>query len=226
MRDLNDLDPLPALKPNSCAWHLPVTNRHRDEARKDRAKRSGEDWQPYKRDGQIVPHTYINGQGKLKTEGYQPPEPPETDIPIPCVVEMAVGVLARIRSDAKSVHPSWCGSVGVIKEISANGKARAMWQVPKIQMPLACWALLEDLEPAEPQTQTASQMEPENLNVGWKDGWIPHKPGDPMPCAKHQMIRWRSRSGEECPEGAAWPASEGVAWADFGDCIIAWKPAT
>jgi hypothetical protein len=94
MRDLNDLDPLPKLprgfrmmyKDNE--WYsLPASRRHEGEMAKKRDKLFGEDWQPYKRDGQIVPHTYINGQGKLKTEGYQPPEPPETDIPIPCVVD-------------------------------------------------------------------------------------------------------------------------------------------
>jgi hypothetical protein len=91
MRDLNDLDPLPSLTPNG--WYadginaLPESKRHIEEWNKAVDRANGEDWQPYKRDGQTVPHTYINGQGKLKTEGYQPPEPPETDIPIPCVVD-------------------------------------------------------------------------------------------------------------------------------------------
>jgi hypothetical protein len=84
MKNLDQIDPLPKFesvgtytRPDGAQiW----SKRQNEEWAKARQKQSGEDWQPYKRDGQIVPHTYINGQGKLKTEGYQPPEPPETDV--------------------------------------------------------------------------------------------------------------------------------------------------
>jgi hypothetical protein len=93
MKNLDQIDPLPRFesvgtytRPDGAQiW----SKRQNEEWAKARQKESGEDWQPYKRDGQIVPHTYINGQGKLKTEGYQPPEPPETDIPIPCVANIS-----------------------------------------------------------------------------------------------------------------------------------------
>jgi hypothetical protein len=150
-----------------------MSKRQIEEERRAEDKASGEDWQPYKRDGQIVPHTYINGQGKLKTEGYQPPEPPETDIPIPCI---------------------------------------------EYNLSDAIDALVYMLDALKAQTQTASQMEPENLNVGWKDGWIPHKPGDPMPCEMGTRIVTKTISG-----GGGFPHEAGpYNW----DVIVAWKPAT
>jgi hypothetical protein len=116
MRDLNDLDPLPHFGRTSTvrlsarlqeAQRLPPSERVKKEWRAMDLKADGEDWQPYKRDGQIVPHTYINGQGKLKTEGYRPPEPPETDILIPCVVdtfeEELVRKVAQLKADMEAV---------------------------------------------------------------------------------------------------------------------------
>jgi hypothetical protein len=164
MRDLNDLDPLPKLprgfrmmyKDNE--WYsLPASRRHEGEMAKKRDKLFGEDWQPYKRDGQIVPHTYINGQGKLKTEGYQPPEPPETDIPIPCVIETFEEELAR-----------------KVAQLKADMEAAAYWEPHaaiqswpwKIERPRHEW-ITDTLKRAEPQTQPASQMEPPSTGETW-----------------------------------------------------------
>jgi hypothetical protein len=224
MRDLNDLDPLPKFEADTYCLAggvlLPESKRQRDEYLREWAKKSGEDWQPYKRDGQIVPHTYINGQGKLKTEGYPPPEPPETDIPIPCVIETFEEELARKAAQLK-----------------ADMEAVAYWEPQTAnrswpwtnERPTHEW-VTDHLQPAEPQTQTASQMEPENLNVGWKDGWIPHKPGDPMPCDPEQVVWIKLRDGtlyegDEAEKAVYWEWGSGAEQDNDYD-IIAWKPAT
>ncbi len=68
----------------------------------------------------------------------------------------------------------------------------------------------------------------ENEDGNWdtdKDGWIPHKPGDPMPCEKGAIIRVRLRNGEEfdCKDPGF------LYWGEIpnatGEEIIAWKPA-
>jgi hypothetical protein len=185
MKNLDQIDPLPEFKGTSVwftLWEdvlgIPASRRHIKE-HNDKVDRSvGDDWRPT--DNPLIE---VNGKGQMRTKGYQPPEPPETDIPIPCVQMEPETRLLEWATYSKEVTV-------------AAGET--------FTLPLSPW---RDFGPD-------------------KDGWIPHKPGDPMPCAKHQMIRWRSRSGLECPEGAAWPASEGVAWADFGDALVAWKPAT
>jgi hypothetical protein len=167
MRDLNDLDPLPKLGRGKSgarlsarlteAFRLPPSERLKKEWAGQDLKEAGEDWQPYKRDGQIVPHTYINGQGKLKTEGYQPPEPPETDIPIPCVIETFEEELAR-----------------KVAQLKADMEAAAYWEPHaaiqswpwKIERPRHEW-ITDTLKRAEPQTQPASQMEPPSTGETW-----------------------------------------------------------
>jgi hypothetical protein len=219
MRDLNDLDPLPKFEADTYCLAggvlLPESKRQRDEYLREWAKKSGEDWQPYKRDGQIVPHTYINGQGKLKTEGYQPPEPPETDIPIPCVVAHRFQVGDEVR------YQTYAGVI--YREAGIHLEVR--WENG-----IHSYMSHEMLEPAEPQTQTASQVEQEaklryvvdargyaTVVTEDADGWIPHKPGDPTPVKMGTMIVTKTKYGESDPHEAG-PYN----W----DCIIAWKPAT
>jgi hypothetical protein len=192
MKNLDDLDPLPKLPRGFRMMHkdnewysTPASRRHEAEMAKKRDKLFGEDWQPYKRDGQIVPHTYINGQGKLKTEGYQPPEPPELDVVV-------------------MDYDAWCEQILAILRAEQEAKA-------------------------EPQTQTASQIEQEQAEYQIATGWIPHKPGDPMPCDPEQVVWIKLRDGTPY-EGDE--AEKAVYWEwdaleeDRGAEIIAWKPAT
>jgi hypothetical protein len=226
MKDLNDLDPLPKLPVGYGGgerWYPsgvknPLSKREIKEIQSQLEKQSGEDWQPYKRDGQIVPHTYINGQGKLKTEGYQPPEPPETDIPIPCVTDIA--------------NLTWtAGSATFTHAVIGNEVFKLIGQ----EDGSITWTLIP--ETAEPQTQTASQMEQESWGAlpslaklyGYPepfDSWIPHKPGDPMPCDPHNriLVRWADETISQMPDDA---------WAFYWTKsspdkvpVIAWKPAT
>jgi hypothetical protein len=203
MRDLNDLDPLPKL---SGAWNRcvamgyvvqPMSRRARDEEKREWAKATGEDWQPYKRDGQIVPHMYINGKGETKNARYvevdgqiidlaKPPEPPETDIPIPCVV---------VADD----YPPPYGTT-----------AWAVW-------------LLTGRGQAEPQTQTASQLTNQEFAdeiEASRHGWIPHKPGDPRPTAA-ALAKFRNGDEVEACGVGTWGSYH---CPDYE--VVAWKPAT
>jgi hypothetical protein len=173
MKNLDQIDPLPEFKGTSVwftLWEdvlgIPASRRHIKE-HNDKVDRSvGDDWRPT--DNPLIE---VNGKGQMRTKGYQPPEPPETDIPIPCVVEIG----DRIKELARTLGGAWA----------------------------------------------ASQTEPENLNVGWKDGWIPHKPGDPMPCERGTRIYYRTGHGNNLESGQGWLAKE----EEFGP-VIAWKPAT
>lgn len=89
----------------------------------------------------------------------------------------------------------------------------------------------------EPQTQI--QYGPSKIGglfrggVPDKDGWIPHRPGDPMPCDGELRVWFRCRDGYESLRFAAdmQPARNvGQDWwtgagAQSKDQIIAWKPA-
>lgn len=55
------------------------------------------------------------------------------------------------------------------------------------------------------------------------DGWIPHRPGNPMPCDEETMCRRKYRSGKIGATGMAGDYS----WAEWGGGeteIVAWKP--
>jgi len=64
------------------------------------------------------------------------------------------------------------------------------------------------------------------------DGWIPHRPGDAMPCDGGMMVLVKLRNGNtwDVPDRADWWADD----SEMSDCwrsensssaIIAWKPA-
>lgn len=74
-------------------------------------------------------------------------------------------------------------------------------------------ALLSELDRTKPDPVTP---QPD------ADGWIPHKPGDPMPCAGHDIVLVRFRDMEEV--GPTSPV--GLRWTGLGTDgdIIAWKP--
>jgi hypothetical protein len=211
MKNLDQIDPLPVfVKLRRYCASLPASERVKKEWAKHDLREAGEDWQPYKRDGQIVPHTYINGQGKLKTEGYQPPEPPETDIPIPCVTDIA--------------NLTWSAAASVTFTRAVIGNE--VFALTPHEDGSITYTLIP--ETAEPQTQTASQMEQESWGAlpslaklyGYPepfDSWIPHKPGDPTPVKMGTMIVTKTKHGESQPHEAG-PYN----W----DVIVAWKPAT
>jgi hypothetical protein len=209
MKNLDQIDPLPKFesvgtytRPDGAQiW----SKRQNEEWAKARQKQSGEDWQPYKRDGQIVPHTYINGQGKLKTEGYQPPEPPETDIPIPCVVDEPHTPHELFRLWRKSLRET-------APEVPASVKMYLEYRRAE----------------AEPQTQTASQTEQEPLHPHdiW-DGWIPHKPGDPMPAGITERVLYDLRCNYNYGDDRIEEYKRQYAYnPDQWNYIVAWKPAT
>lgn len=57
------------------------------------------------------------------------------------------------------------------------------------------------------------------------DGWIAHKPGDPMPCPVKAKIRIQTENGYMSSD---WNYAWTFDWRDTkepGDNIIAWKPA-
>jgi hypothetical protein len=90
MKNLDQIDPLPKFesvgtytRPDGAQiW----SKRQNEEWAKARQKESGEDWRPAP--DAIYPTTQVNGSGKFQTKDYKPPEPPETDIPIPCVSDI------------------------------------------------------------------------------------------------------------------------------------------
>jgi hypothetical protein len=227
MRDLNDLDPLPSLTPNG--WYsdginaLPESKRQMEEWNKAVDRANGEDWQPYKRDGQIVPHTYINGQGKLKTEGYQPPEPPEADIPIPCVHETFDALFQAFMD----------GKIGERELLQAEPQTQTASQMEKNwyqeQITKQMDALKAELEhslakqdkeivltEADALADLNGTPRPDNPSFG---GWIPHKPGDPMPCDPEASVEIQV-GGRAC----FFYSARNIPWDD--DSVTAWKPAT
>jgi hypothetical protein len=206
MKNLDQIDPLPVfVKLRRYCASLPASERVKKEWAKHDLREAGEDWQPYKRDGQIVPHTYINGQGKLKTEGYQPPEPPETDIPIPCVTDIA--------------NLTWSAAASVTFTRAVIGNE--VFALTPHEDGSITYTLIP--ETAEPQTQTASQMEQESWGAlpslaklyGYPepfDSWIPHKPGDPMPCDPELLVDRKYRNGRTGKMSA--PAAQ-WSWGDI-----------
>jgi hypothetical protein len=208
MRDLSDLDPLPKFEADTYCLAggvpLPESKRQRDEYLREWAKKSGEDWQPYKRDGQIVPHTYINGQGKLKTEGYQPPEPPETDIPVGCVLQTVAPLSSR---------EMYLEYQRVEQEAGIEAAARKLVELSGYRG-----------EPLRWRTPDGR-----SIDMGF-DGWYPHKPGDPRPCDPEQVVWIKLRDGtlyegDEAEKAVYWEWRSGAEQDNDYD-IIAWKPAT
>jgi hypothetical protein len=62
------------------------------------------------------------------------------------------------------------------------------------------------------------------------DGWIPHKPGDPMPCDPVTFVALRFRSGTTSQPEDLGPAGD-FDWdvyedEEYDSDIVAWKPAT
>lgn len=56
------------------------------------------------------------------------------------------------------------------------------------------------------------------------DGWIPHRPGDPMPCDEDEKLLVKREDGSE---NNSWILARYFDWGkdNGGDNIIAWKPA-
>jgi hypothetical protein len=249
MNTLDKIDPLPALRGAWEEWgylgncmvsKVPYSRRQIQEARGNVQKTLGEDWQPYNRDGQIVPNVYINGKGHFKTEGHKPPEPPETDIPIPCVI-----VTTNWTEDDTDEWPVE-DRAERIKEIIKQhpmlyGLSGAQYKAPAQDQRYVC----------APQTQTASHEEvsscfqrafpgiantysrDENSHNGTNTptnaivdtNWIPHKPGDPIPCDHSLHVHIKARNGNL---DEALSARDFI-WDEISDypeaVIIAWKPA-
>jgi hypothetical protein len=176
MKDLNDIDPLPKLPriggdftvhwETEKLYTLPMSQRSLKEENALFKKIDGEDWRPT--DNPLIE---VNGKGQMRTKDYPLPEPPETDIPIPCVTE------------SFSFSPS--------SEQEETPLERAV-------------AALSRLCLAKPDA----------------DGWIPHKPGDPMPCDPEAKVRVKTENGSEST------LSRASYWWWTGGNIVAWKPAT
>jgi hypothetical protein len=209
MKDLNDIDPLPKIA--DAIGQLPA-KRHWDEAFKEDAKNSGEDWRKDKE--AIYPTTQFNGKGQFRTVDYKPPEPPETDIP--------VGIVSGFGPMLVTTDTLTFPATGSIQFYEGT----------------------DFLSQAESQPQAASQMEQEklwtpNLADYWQpgaDGWIPHTPGDPMPCDPNMLVDVRFDDGGESGEAqqaSFWAEGREDNWRgrlDTGeplesDQITAWRPA-
>ena len=216
MRDLNEIDPLPAFKAPD--WQeflvgygdLPESERQKKEWRDATKKANGEDWHAMP----DSPGIEVNSRGQMRTVDYKPPEPPETDIPIPCVVE--------------SMSP---------KTVFYRGFAE-MWakSLDKVPLDLSTFKIQLYSSEAESQPQAASQM---TVDTGFglfeldrlyskadADGWIPHTPGDPMPCDPGLWVEVKFRDGSRHDEDTAddWDWEEQAP--GFQDAaIVAWRPA-
>lgn len=51
--------------------------------------------------------------------------------------------------------------------------------------------------------------------------WIPHKPGDPMPCDKSMLVDIKIEGGSSYADQAA----NKINWSDCFRPVIAWRPA-
>jgi hypothetical protein len=104
---LNEIDPLPFLSNGyigRATGHvyvlLPESRRQEQEDQDWLKKHKGEDWRPYS------PGVEINGKGQMRTKDYKPPEPPETDIPIPCVVDSFDQMLGHMFKTMDALYPA------------------------------------------------------------------------------------------------------------------------
>jgi hypothetical protein len=261
---LNDIDPLPAFKAPD--WQeflvgygdLPESERQKKEWRDATNRADGEDWRPTETKG-----IERNGKGQFRTVDYKPPEPPETDIPIPCVVEIG----DRIKELARLIGGAWAepqtqaasqmeqqffplygsGVVGWVtwqavypaglKQEAPVGKSIRL-QLPK-GFNAICSDLTGDLTILSVE-QAARQMERElpgdRLQDWYPGGWIPHTPGDPVPCDPELMVDVRFDDGGESGEAqqaSFWAEGPEDNWRgrwDTGeplesDQITAWRPA-
>ena len=150
---------------------------------------------------------------------YEPPKPPETDIQIPCVVDFDLAaeldkigyVLADGGTSYAQLRDEFGCLVGTYAVMPKPGH-----KIPGIEL-------------AEPQTQPAEQRYNFNSKTGEvalidRDGWIPHTPGDPMPCDGSIKVFRRWRNGKET-QSADYARDR-----DWGEnnseyAITAWKPA-
>jgi hypothetical protein len=129
MKNLDQIDPLPKFesvgtytRPDGAQiW----SKRQHKEWQKAVQAADGEDWRPT--DNPLIE---VNGKGQMRTKDYPLPEPPETDIPIPCVIED---------------EPAYGTTAWAIKVLTERGSYYK--------------EALSQAGFAEPQTQTASQME-------------------------------------------------------------------
>lgn len=76
-------------------------------------------------------------------------------------------------------------------------------------------ALIAELDRTKPETETPKP------DAG---GWIPHRPGDPIPCDEGAMCYRKYRNGKTGIRGIAGDFSWGE-WGGGEHEIIAWKPA-
>ena len=216
MNLLDQLDPLPDMRPplgmqqrcyrQNGSWvDLPASERQKKEEADICAKVDGEDWRPH------TPGFEINGKGQIRTVDYEPPKPPETDIPIPCVVDFDLAaeldkigyVLADGGTSYAQLRDEFGCLVGTYAVMPKPGH-----KIPGIEL-------------AEPQTQPAPTI---GDAQNWADGWIPHTPGDPMPCDGSIKVFRRWRNGKET-QSADYARDR-----DWGEnnseyAITAWKPA-
>jgi hypothetical protein len=56
------------------------------------------------------------------------------------------------------------------------------------------------------------------------DGWIPHTPGDPMPCPEGMHIHYICKSGVRSVKNMGWAAFPDREGRSNWELIIAWKP--
>jgi hypothetical protein len=205
MRDhLTAIDPLPELDGAETFWdsedlqtwiQTPMSRRQIRDEQSAIDKRDGEDWRPT--DNPLIE---VNGKGQMRTKDYPLPEPPETDIPIPCVHETFDALFQAFIA----------GRVGQELMQAASQREQGGRAIGCGDKDLA----------ANPTLEVAAQF----------DGWIPHKPGDPMPCDREMRLHYRCVSGQEYEMGVTnrmINCAADLNWgADTMAKIIAWKPAT
>ncbi len=179
----------------------PWSRRQHEEEEKRDAKECGEDWVTCKEN----PAFEINGKGQRRTKDYKPPEPPETDIPVPCVVD-------GFAVPALSFQPC---AYGLTKYFPTSPEEKPL--PTKFETDVALGLLVSPC--------AHHRAEAKETLARFPDGWIPHKPGDPMPCDPDMYVEAKLRNGEILGGSRAqiwaWHSMPELA----GREIIAWKPA-
>jgi hypothetical protein len=202
MKNLDQIDPLPEFKGTSVwftLWEdvlgIPASRRHIKE-HNDKVDRSvGDDWRPT--DNPLIE---VNGKGQMRTKGYQPPEPPETDIPVGCVLQTVAPLSSR---------EMYLEYQRVEQEAGIEAAARKLVELSGYRG-----------EPLRWRTPDGR-----SIDMGF-DGWYPHKPGDPMPCDPVAMVWIRKPVSDERAPHFARSYNWGVIPDSPGYEISAWKPAT
>jgi hypothetical protein len=220
---LNAIDPLPKLEGYCVINGMPESQRQLEEWSRAKRQADGEDWHPTETKG-----IERNGKGQYRTVDYKPPEPPETDIPIPCVVEIG----DRIKELARLIGGAWAEPQTQAASQMTVDTGSGFFELDRLYSKADAWQAVyprgllttghmqtfcapQYRPQAEPQTQAASQIKQKvrtkylvrdatgrTVGVTYDpDLWIPHTPGDQAPVKDGTRVMFKRRC--DGPKGTA-----------------------